>query len=92
VNPEIPRHVTVIGLAAGTLTTVSFLPQLLRTWRLRRADDISGWWLAAFISGVVLWLAYGLFLWSLPIILANAATLALTMAILVMKIWYRERR
>ena len=91
VNQSLARHITVIGLVAGTLTTLSFVPQLLRTWRLRRASDISGWWLASFISGVTLWLMYGVLLPSLPVIVANAATLALTLPILAMKISYRER-
>ena len=86
------KFITVLGLLAGTLTTLSFVPQLLRTWNSRRAHDISGWWLGAFMTGVVLWLLYGLLLPSLPIIVANAATLALTVPILVMKLSYRDRR
>ena len=91
-NSGVARHITIIGLVAGTLTTLSFLPQLLRTLRLRRASDISGVWLASFISGVTLWLIYGLMLSSFPIVVANAATLALTLPILALKISYRERR
>ena len=90
-NQSVARHVTVIGLLAGALTTLSFVPQLLRTWRLRRATDISGWWLASFIGGVTLWLIYGVLLPSIPVIVANVATLALTLPILAMKISYRER-
>lgn len=91
-NSGVARHITIIGLVAGALTTLSFLPQLLRTLRLRRASDISALWLASFISGVTLWLIYGLMLSSFPIVVANAATLALTLPILALKISYRERR
>ena len=89
---DLSRLVTGIGLVAGTLTTLSFVPQLLRTWRLRRAHDMSGWWLASFMTGITLWLIYGLLLPSMPIIVANSATLALILPILAMKVSYRDRR
>ena len=83
---------TAIGLVAGTLTTLSFVPQMVRTWRLRRAHDMSALWLVSFMSGVTLWLVYGLLLPSFPIILTNLATLLLMLPIVAMKILYRERR
>ena len=84
-----PEAVTAIGLVAGTLTTISFLPQLVHTLRTKSAKDISYVMLIAFMTGVILWLIYGIFLQALPIILANAVTLALILAILVLKIRYR---
>ncbi len=83
------NFVTLIGFAAGTLTTLSFGPQVLKTYRTKRCDDLSAGMLLAFTSGVVLWLVYGLFLRSAPIISANAVTLALLVAIGAMKIRYR---
>ncbi len=80
---------TLIGFAAGALTTFSFLPQVLKTYRTKRCDDLSMSMLLAFSTGVTLWLVYGLFLHSAPIISANAVTLALLAAILVMKARYR---
>ena len=53
---------------------------------------MSGWWIACFMTGVILWLIYGLILPSTPVIVANAATIALMLPILVMKLYYRERR
>ena len=81
--------VTLIGFAAGTLTTLSFVPQVVKSYRTKRCDDLSAGMLLAFTSGVVLWLVYGLFLHSAPIISANAVTLALLAVILVMKLRYR---
>ena len=89
---NVPKYVTIIGFVAGVFTTLSFLPQLLHTWRLRRADDLSGLWLAAFTSGVILWLIYGLMLPSSPVIMNNAATLALLVPILALKLYHRDRR
>ena len=65
------------GLAAAALTTGAFVPQVLRTWRTRSANDISAAWIALFGLGLVLWLAYGIAVGSLPVILSNVATLPL---------------
>jgi MtN3 and saliva related transmembrane protein len=92
VRVSVPTYITIIGFAAGVLTTLSFLPQLIHTWRLRRADDLSGLWIAAFTTGVILWLTYGLMLPSPPIIMNNAATLALLLPILVLKLYHRDRK
>ena len=81
--------ITLIGFLAGTLTTLSFVPQVLKTARTRRCDDVSLGMLLAFTAGISLWLVYGLYLHSLPIILANAVTLVLTGAMIVMKMRFR---
>ncbi len=78
--------ITFVGFVAGTLTTLSFVPQVLHTARTRRCDDLSYGMLLAFAAGVFLWLLYGIWLHAMPIIVANAITLALIVAILVMKI------
>jgi len=83
-------QVTLIGLLAGTLTTIAFIPQLQQTWRTRSAQDVSLGMLLTFIVGVFLWLVYGLLLGALPIILANLVTLVLTLAILILKVRYRS--
>jgi len=81
---------TFIGFIAGTLTTVSFVPQVLKTFRTKRCDDLSFGMLSAYASGVCLWLVYGIFLWSAPIIVANLVTLCLLVPLVVMKIRYRR--
>ena len=81
----------VIGLLAGTLTTISFMPQLLRIWRRRSASDISYAALLTFIIGISLWFLYGVQLGSLPIMLANGVTLGLNLSILALKIQHRDR-
>ena len=77
--------VDVTGFAAATLSTVAFVPQVLRIVRTRSAHDIS-WWMFGIISlAAALWLGYGLLLDALPVILANAVTLMLAAAILALK-------
>lgn len=78
--------VDAIGLAAGALTTLSFLPQALKVWRTRSTRDLSLGMYMAFTAGVALWLAYGILLHAWPIILANAITLALAGLILLYKL------
>ena len=78
--------VTGLGLLAGTLTTTAFLPQVIKTWRTQSAKDLSFTWLILFVSGVSLWLLYGVLIRSLPVIVSNAFTLLLTLLILGFKL------
>lgn len=75
-----------IGYAAATLTTVSFVPQAIRVIRTRHTADLSLAMYSIFAVGVALWLAYGVALGSLPIVLANGTTLILVLVILAMKL------
>jgi MtN3 and saliva related transmembrane protein len=83
--------VNAIGLMAATCTTISFVPQLIRVWRLRSAREISLVMFLVFSLGVFLWLLYGIFIHSVPVILANGATLALSLAILALKVRFGGR-
>ena len=79
-------NVTLIGLAAGFLTTAAFVPQAVKIWKTRSARDVSLPTFAAFALGVAGWLVFGILKQDPPIILWNAATLVLALAILVMKL------
>jgi MtN3 and saliva related transmembrane protein len=83
--------VNAIGMAAAVCTTVSLVPQLIRVWRLRSAREISLTMFLVFSLGVLLWLVYGVCIHSLPVILANVATLALSLAILALKVRFGRR-
>jgi MtN3 and saliva related transmembrane protein len=81
--------VTLLGLAAGSLTTVAFVPQVVKIWRTRSADDISTIMFLLFATGVFLWLLYGIVINSIPIIVSNAITLALAVVIVILKLRFR---
>ncbi|AFZ26338.1 hypothetical protein Cylst_4240 [Cylindrospermum stagnale PCC 7417] len=83
--------ITVLGLFAAILTTISFLPQMLKIWRSKSAKDVSFLMLITFMSGLFLWLIYGIILGAWPIILANGVTLGFNFIILWLKIRYRKR-
>lgn len=71
-----------IGLAAGTLTTLAFVPQVIRVFRTRSTRDISLPTFAALVLGTVLWLIYGIILGEVPLISANGVSLVLVSAVL----------
>ncbi len=85
-------HSDLIGTVAGTLTTVSFIPQVVRIWRRRHADDISTSMFVIFITGVALWLFYGISLGAWPVIIANSVTLVLASAVLVLKFHFHRQK
>ena len=79
-----------IGLLAGTLTTVAFIPQLIKIWRSKKADDISISMFLIFTVGVAMWMVFGIQIDSLPVTLANAVTMVLALVILILKYRYRK--
>ena len=78
-----------IGSIAACLTTASFVPQVWHTLRTRDVSGISLGMYSLFTVGVALWLVYGILMMAWPIIIANAITTSLALAILVMKLRYR---
>jgi MtN3 and saliva related transmembrane protein len=80
--------VAVTGYLAACCTTISFVPQLIRVWKLKSAREISLTMFLVFSFGVFLWLIYGIFIHSVPVMVANAVTLALSLAILGLKLRY----
>ena len=77
-----------IGYVAATLTTLSFVPQAIKTIRSKDTHGISLGMYATFTVGIVFWLAYGFVLMSWPMIVANIITLMLSATILTLKLRY----
>jgi len=82
------NSVTLVGLLAGLLTTIAFLPQVIKIWETKSVCDISFGTFALFSLGVSLWLVYGILQRDIPIMLANGLTLVLSLNILVFKVKY----
>ena len=78
--------VTIIGIAAGILTTGSFLPQILKIAATKRTQDLSLIMYIVLCVGVALWVAYGILSNSLPVIIANSVVFALCIYIIIMKL------
>jgi len=83
---------TVVGLVAAACTTGAFVPQVVRLWRLKSAAEISLATFLVYSVGTLLWLLYGLEIASLPVIAANAATLALSLTMVALKLGYDRGR
>ncbi len=79
----------ILGYIAGAMTTISFIPQVVRTWKTKSTKDISLAMFILFCLGVATWMIYGIILNSWPIIIANGVVLVLGLNILVMKIVYK---
>lgn len=77
---------TLVGLAAGFLTTISLVPQVQKIWKSRSAKDVSRKMFIAFCLGISLWLVYGVVKGDIPMIIWNSVSLALALSILVMKL------
>lgn len=82
--------IILLGLAAGALTTIAFVPQVVRTWKTKSAHDLSLGMYSILCTGVLLWLIYGLIIEDIPIIVANSVTLSLALIILYFKLTYKE--
>ena len=78
----------ILGITAGTLTTVAFIPQLAKAFKSKSTGDLSWGMVLTFTIGVLLWLIYGIWIDSLPVILANAVTLLFQLGIVSLKIKY----
>lgn len=78
-----------VGYVAGLCTTLAFAPQVVKTLRRRSAGDISPSMYALMATGTVLWLVHGIDIGSWPVITANAVTLGLVVAMLVMALRYK---
>ncbi len=79
----------ILGIMAGILTTISFVPQVIKIYRTKDAKGLSTATFTIFSCGVFLWLLYGIVVGEWPIILANGITLILILAIIVMKFRYK---
>ena len=81
--------VTLLGMTAGTLTTLAFLPQVIKTWKTRSTKDISTGMFVMFCTGIFLWALYGFAIHSMPVIITNIVTFFLAFIILLLKIRHR---
>ncbi len=81
-------YISVLGAAAAASSTVSYLPQVIRTWRTRSTSDISLGMFSVTVWATALWLAYGVAVSDISIIISNAICLVLSATILYFKLRY----
>ena len=81
-------NIAIIGFVAGILTTASFIPQLIKSWKTKSTADVSMQMFILTVIGIASWLVYWILLGDLPLILATTVSLILSGAILGLKIKY----
>ncbi|WP_299626411.1 SemiSWEET transporter [uncultured Tenacibaculum sp.] len=79
----------ILGYLAAFLTTASFLPQVYKTWKTKSTEGLSLTMYTIFLTGIICWLIYGIYLNSLPIILANTVTGVSAVMLIIMKLKYK---
>jgi MtN3 and saliva related transmembrane protein len=82
---------TILGYVAGAVTTTSLVPQVMKIWKTKSARDVSLGMFLIFSIGISLWIAYGFFFHSMPIIIANAVSLLLGFIVLGLKLKFNGR-
>ena len=83
------QAIEILGLVAGTITSVTFLPQVVKIWQTKSAKDLSLMMLLLLMLGVVLWLIYGLVVMSAAIIYTNSMVLAMSLIMLYFKLRFK---
>jgi len=89
VKKSIMDLIIVLGLIGAMLTTVSFVPQLIKVCRTRSTKDISAGMLVLFSSAFIVWLTYGILIEDIPLIIANTFAIVQAIIILIFKIIYK---
>ncbi len=79
----------ILGLTAGTITSITFLPQVIHIWKTKSAKDLSMNMLLLLILGVSMWLTYGILVADAAIIYTNSMVLAMSLIMLVFKLKFK---
>ncbi|MBP6023649.1 SemiSWEET transporter [Ferruginibacter sp.] len=79
----------ILGLAAGTITSITFLPQVIQIWKTKSAKDLSMPMLLLLILGVSMWLTYGLIVMDAAIIYTNSMVLTMSFIMVYFKLKFK---
>jgi MtN3 and saliva related transmembrane protein len=80
----------ILGLAAGVFTTAAVVPQIYKAWKSKEVDDVSPGMFFVLITGLAMWLTYGILTSDIPIIATNGTALILNSFMLYLIFRYRE--
>lgn len=83
-------NIDMLGMLAGTISAIVFLPQVIKTWRSRSAKDISLLMFSFATISVILWLVYGILIKNGPVIYTNSCVLVLSVIMLILKIKFNK--
>ena len=83
------QAIQILGIVAGTITSITFLPQVIKIWQTKSAKDLSLMMLLLLMLGVILWLSYGLLVKDAAIIYTNSMVLGMSLVMLFFKLKYK---
>ncbi len=83
------KDVTIIGYAAGLLSSIGFMPQMIKGFVTKKVDDVALWQPVLLVLGMILWLIYGIMLKEMPMILANSFAITCNMIVIIQKFLYK---
>ncbi|MFH2020646.1 MAG: SemiSWEET transporter [archaeon] len=81
----------IVGNLAAIMTSSAFIPQILKGWKNKHLNDLSYMLSIFFVIGCSLWLAYGIYLKSFPMIAANITALIFNILLIGMKFWFEKK-
>lgn len=82
---------TIIGTIAGILTSVSMIPQLIKVLKEKDVENLSWGMIAVLLTGVSLWVVYGIMKDELPIILSNGFSVLVNTTLLIYYFRYKNK-
>ena len=85
-----PQTESIVGIVAGVLTGVSMIPQLVKMIREKKATDISLPMLLILLSGLAMWVWYGILKKDIPIIATNGFSIVVNLLIIIMSSFYKS--
>ena len=83
--------IQILGMAAGSISAITFLPQVIKTWKTKSAGDISILMFTFATISVIMWLVYGIILQDIPIIYTNSLVLICSLIMLYFKFRFRKK-
>src|SRR6266536_206973 len=83
-------NITYLGFLAGTVTSISVIPQIVKAYKSRHVRDISIWQPVLLNLGMCLWLTYGIIIGDIPLILANTFSIICNTLLIGMKLFFKE--
>ena len=83
--------IQILGMSAGSISAITFLPQVIKTWRSKSAGDISLLTFTFATISVIMWLVYGIILKDIPIIYTNSLVLICSLIMLYFKFRFKQK-
>lgn len=81
-------YIELIGYLAGIIVAISLIPQVIKSWKTKSTKDISVMWTLIYLTGLILWIVYGIGILSFPIIIFVSVEALLAISLLMLKIKY----